>query len=164
MRRGVVAGALGICVAAVLMPARGPVPDSLEGGRTGWTASAQARERCSDRSLAGRWALSFEGSLLGAIAGTAFTPGSVGVVAVLDSDGAGSFTGAGTFNVAGLSGNQSGTGTYVVNPDCSGTGTFDYGTWEMNVAFVISGEGAEREVRFVNTSQPAVLHGRIRRL
>jgi hypothetical protein len=164
MRRGIVLGAVGLTVAAILMPVLGPVPGSPEGGQGRWTSSAQAQEPCSDRTLAGRWGLSFEGSLLAAISGTTFAPGLASVVAVLDSDGAGSFTGAGTFNVAGVSGSQSGTGTYLVNPDCSGTGTFDYGVWEMNLAFVIIGEGVNREVRFVNTSQPAVLHGRIRRL
>lgn len=164
MRQEAVAIALLVGVTTVLMPALAPAPDSLE-LRPRSVSSSRTDETCSSETLAGKWGLSFEGVLLGPIPLTSFTtPGQVAVVAVLDVDGAGSFTGTGRFNVGGASASQSGTGTYVVNPDCSGTGTFDYGDWEMGVSFVITGDGAQREVRFVNSSQPAVFHGRIQKL
>ena len=162
MKRFLVAGALGMLV---LAPG-GTVPsshfDALRPLLPG--SNAQAKEPCSDKTLKGKWSVAYEGSLLGAIIGTTFTPGAVSVVALLDSDGAGSFTGAGTANVNGTAGTQSGVGTYTVNPDCTGTGTFDYGTWSLDLFFVISGEGVAKEVRFINTSQPAVIRGTARPL
>jgi hypothetical protein len=137
---------------------------SLASLQTTWMSNAQAKEHCSDKTLKGKWGLSFEGSLIGSIAGTSFTPGAVTVGALLDSNGAGSFTGTGSANVNGVTGSQSGVGAYVVNPDCTGTGTFHYPGWDMDLFFVISGEGNDTEVWFVNTSQPAVIHGRIRKL
>jgi len=162
MKRVLVAGALG----TVVLTFGGTVPSSHSDVSRLLLPmpSAQAKETCSDKTLKGKWSVAYDGSLLGVIMGTAFTPGAVSVVALLDSDGAGSFTGTGTANVNGATGAQSGIGTYTVNPDCTGTGTFNYGTWSMDVFFVISREGDTKEVRFINTSQPAVLRGTARPL
>lgn len=162
MKRFLVVGALGMFLLAL----GGIVPSSNSDvlGPLLPLSNAQAKETCSDKTLKGKWSVAYEGSLLGAIIGTTFTPGAVSVVALLDSDGAGLFTGTGTANVNGTAGVQSGVGTYTVNPDCTGTGTFDYGTWSMDLFFVISGEGGAKEVRFINTSQPAVIRGTARPL
>ena len=162
MRRVVVVSALVMWVTALSVPA--PTPGSLASLRTTWMSNVQAKEHCSDKTLKGKWGLSFEGSLIGAIAGTTFTPGPVTVVALIDSNGAGSFTGTGTANVNSVVASQSGVGTYIVNPDCTGTGTFHYPAWDMDLFFVISGDGDGTEVWFANTSQPAVIHGRLRKL
>ena len=164
MRRVAVTTAIVMWVTVLSVSVSAPTPGSLSSLQTTWTSNAQAKEHCSDKTLKGRWGLSFEGSLIGAITGSGFSPGAVTVVALLDSNGAGLFTGTGSANVGGVIGSQSGVGTYTVNPDCTGTGTFQYSGWNMDLFFVISGDGNDTEVWFVNTSQPAVIHGRIRKL
>ncbi len=117
---------------------------------------APAVETCSDRTLAGKWGTTFGGNFL--------TGGGLQVIGVLDSDGAGSFTTTGKANVNGLLVTQTGTGTYAVNSDCTGTCTIQYPTWSLDLYFVITGDGKDKQVWFINTSQAAVLHGTVRKL
>lgn len=164
MRRVAVTTAIVMWMIALSVSVSAPTPGALSSLQTAWISKAHAKESCSDKTLKGRWGLSFDGSLIAAITGTSFSPGAVTAVALIDSDGAGSFTGTGSANVGGVTASQSSVGTYTVSPDCTGTGTFQYTGWNLDLFFVITGDGKDTEVWFVNTSQPAVLHGRIRKL
>ena len=61
MRRVAVTTAIVMWVTALSVSVSAPTPGSLSSLQTAWTSKAQAKEQCSDKTLKGRWGLSFEG-------------------------------------------------------------------------------------------------------
>ena len=138
------------------------VAGSADATRSVAAPPAGGGNSCSAKTLKGKYATTFQGSILTPIGNYGIGP--LSVVAVLDSDGVGAFTGTGKANILGVPVTQAGTGTYAVNADCTGTATFHYPAFSIDVFFVITGDGDDREVWFINTSQPAVIHGSIKKL
>ncbi len=77
---------------------------------------------CSQASLKGPYAVDRQGTLVASILGLP-APAPWGEVALEDFDGAGTFSGNATVNVGGEVVTGTLTGTYTVNPDCTGTKT-----------------------------------------
>ena len=89
---------------------------------------------CSDSSLRGRVAFQLNGNIIGL--------GPIGGVGVTTYDGAGHFTNTDNVNVNGFGVvlNRPGSGTYHVNPDCTGTQILVSGGQVIHQAFVIAGK------------------------
>jgi hypothetical protein len=128
----------------------------------GWTtlhhsASSLAHAQsagCSNASLSGSYgALAWGNMLVGADAAPLAAPLSAAAIDVVVADGAGTLTRTGTVNSGGMIGQNSATGTYTVNPDCSFTVTNTGPTGAMTHnsgvlvaggtrAFIITGDAA----------------------
>ena len=109
-------------------------------------AASTAVKSCSNSSLKGNYGA----TLGGEAAGLPF--------AALDNvvaDGNGNFSGAGTLSYNGAIVNNSFSATYTINPDCSGSISFDNGVTQN---LVVVNKGAE--VRFIRTDNAdAVIYG-----
>ena len=154
---------------ADLVPGAAPKPNSAVASVppvhlvTSGLPSPAAGDSCNDKTLEGKWGFTLQGSVLGPIGG--FGAGLVSLVSVIDSNGSGAFTATGKANVGGVTITNTVTGSYAVNSDCTGTATWHYpGGWTMDLFFVITGEGNDRQVWLVNSNQPAVLHGTARKV
>jgi hypothetical protein len=84
----------------------------------GLTSAAHAAEHCSNAKAAGSWGLTLTGTL---ILPTGPVPGAA--VARLRIDAAGNITGTEARNVGGGFANETVTGSWVVNSDCTATAT-----------------------------------------
>ena len=118
-------------------------------------ASSQEVEGCSTASLIGSYGFQISGSIPGTLA--------IAGVARLVFDGHGNFTqiGSSQINVLGhppvVSLDQIATGTYTVNPDCTGTETLDVGGVLHHSRFVLVDHG--RKVLDTNVDPGVVLNG-----
>lgn len=116
----------------------------------GATAVAQSKNesniggRCSNRTLKGSYGELLNGTILGY--------GPFTVVGVATFDGDGNWSRVETSNVNGQVFPETLTGTYTVNPDCSGTALMTNGE---SSAFVIVNEG--RKIFAMGTNPIAVL-------
>ena len=84
----------------------------------GLASVAHAAEHCSNAKAAGSWGLTLTGTL---ILPTGPVPGAA--VARLSIDAAGNITGTEARNVGGGFANETVTGSWTVNPDCTATVT-----------------------------------------
>jgi hypothetical protein len=115
---------------------------------------------CSNATLAGDYAFSIQGEQLGIVTGTAANqtlhlfgiPVLVNGVAMASFDGTGKFTQVDFVVQNGIKRpgdtistgfDDSETGTYTVNPDCTGTFTVNAGGSAITVMFVVAGQGNE---------------------
>ena len=84
----------------------------------GLASAAHAAEHCSNAKVAGNWGLTLTGTL---ILPTGPVPGAA--VARLSVDAAGNITGTEARNVGGGFANETITGSWAVNSDCTATAT-----------------------------------------
>ena len=82
-------------------------------------ARAQEERGCSNASVAGKWGFTLAGTLL---LSTGAVPG--GAVGTLTVDAAGNISGTEARSIGGGFANESLTGKWTVNSDCTGTATF----------------------------------------
>ena len=137
---------------------------------TGMTLGARANDSCSTAKAAGNWGFTLTGALL-------LPPGAVpvGAVGTLTVDAAGNISGTEARTVGGGFANETITGTWAVNSDCTATGTVK--VYESGVLVRISGislvfDDNLREWRLVQqsltlpdgTNLPVVLTGDAKRL
>ena len=89
---------------------------------------------CSNSSLRGNFGFQFTGNIIGL--------GPIGGVGVATYDGAGNFTQTDNVSINGFPAivNRPGSGTYSVNPDCTGTSTLNAGGLVLHNTFVIVGK------------------------
>jgi hypothetical protein len=108
---------------------------------------ADGRKRCGPGALAGTWGVISEGEVVGV--------GRLASVALEVFDDQGNFFGDATTSLAGQVGQFHVTGTYVVNPDCTGTmeATFDNG-FSGTLSFVLV-DGGKR--MFVIETDPGTV-------
>ena len=111
--------------------------------------SARANERCSDATLDGTYADQDTGTIVGV--------GPFAGVNVDTFDGRGNLTIKGVSSVNGSVSPGTTTGTYHVNPDCTGTYTVKDSSGDtFDAFFVISGGG--KELRIVITDPGTVIN------
>ena len=98
---------------------------------------AHAQTGCSARTLHGAYGFQTTGSIVGV--------GPFVSVALLSFDGVHNFTQTGTSNINGSPNPPSpGSGTYMVNPDCTGTQTLNLpGGRALHTSFVITDSGKQ---------------------
>ena len=102
-------------------------------------ARSQDDQGCSNASLSGSYGFQISGSIPGTLA--------IAGIARLVFDGQGNFTqiGSSQINVIGhppvVSLDQAGTGTYTVNPDCTGTETLNVDGQLHHSRFVLVSHG-----------------------
>jgi hypothetical protein len=96
-----------------------------------------AESGCSNGSLRGSYGFQIKGTIVGF--------GPIGGVARLVFDGAGNFTQTDNVTVNGfpIVPNRPGNGTYIVNPDCTGTQTLNTGGQVLHTSFVLAENGKE---------------------
>ena len=135
--------------------------------RDGLVPDAQAQIEefgCNVGVLRGTYGNSFEflntstpNSVPAMVGDSKFIPGAG--VGLLNFNGRGSYTGQATASVGGLIFHNTVSGTYTVNPNCTGTRVivFDGGPLTATLDFVIVDRG--REVREVSTGQGDVALG-----
>jgi hypothetical protein len=141
---------IGIALAAAFILTLGV---QYKGAPSGLLPIVQAQSGCSDRSLRGSYGFQINGNIvgLGPIAGTA----------LVTYDGVGNFTQTDNVNINGggipvL--NRQGSGTYIVNPDCTGTQILNLpGGQVTHTTFVIVGNG--KQVFDVGTDPHVVITG-----
>jgi hypothetical protein len=97
----------------------------------------QAQNGCSESALRGPYGFQIKGTIVGL--------GPIGGVARLVFDGAGNFTQTDNVTVNGskILVNRSGSGTYDVEADCTGTQTLNTGGQVIHTSFVIAENGKE---------------------
>jgi hypothetical protein len=123
-----------------------------KGAPSGLVPVVQAQSGCSERSLRGNYGFQINGNIigLGPIAGTA----------LVTYDGAGNFTQIDNVNINGggipvL--NRPGSGSYIVNADCTGTQTLNLPGQVTHTTFVIVGN--RKQVFDVGTDPHVVITG-----
>jgi len=113
-----------------------------------FTTPALASEECSLARSAGKWAFTDNGTVIGVGPRTA--------VGVFTLDGKGNLLdGAATSSLNGSVANETFSGTYVVNSDCTGTGTvqiFESGTEILVLTMNLSFDSDMREMRAIFSS------------
>ncbi len=121
-------------------------------------ASAQT---CSPALVAGSYAASDDGTIIPLLGGVT-SRASVGQI---NLDAAGNLSGTSTASLGGVIGTNNFTGTYVVNPDCTGTMNLQQPGATATFAVVWDSNGSH--FRFIFTSlasaaglsTPTVIHG-----
>jgi hypothetical protein len=123
--------------------------------------SRQSISGCTNRSLSGVFNASQSGS--------AFNPagveqGDVSLFITLHFDGRGHESGSSTASFNGFPASDTFTGTYQVNPDCTGsaTDTFTSGQPEGHVKFVLVERG--NEIKFIAADPGTVFAGTVDRM
>jgi hypothetical protein len=116
----------------------------------GCIAPASQAGQCSLAGTAGKYGLTLTGTLI-------LPTGPVPIAAVVRAtlDAAGNATGAESRNVGGGFADETFTGTYTVNPDCTGTATINfYESGQLVRTSVLSliFDNNQREVRMVQKS------------
>jgi hypothetical protein len=97
-----------------------------------------ARTGCSNGSLRGNYGFQISGTIVGL--------GPIGGIALVTFDGDGNFTQTDNLTVNGVPNvpaNRPGSGTYDVNPDCTGTQTLNSGGQVTHTTFVLAENGKE---------------------
>jgi hypothetical protein len=109
----------------------------FRGARARLMPAVQAQNGCSESSLRGPYGFQIKGTIVGV--------GPIGGVARLVFDGAGNFTQTDNVTVNGskIVVDRPGSGTYVVNSDCTGTQTLNAGGQVTHTTFVIAENGQE---------------------
>lgn len=121
---------------------------------------------CSVASLKGPYAVARQGTLVTSVPALGLVaPAPWTEVALVNIDGAGSFSGKATVNIGGaVLSDVPFTGTYTVNSDCTGTNTVTAPSVGITIhqALVVIGGGQ----RFIETEADslAVVEGRIEKL
>lgn len=121
---------------------------------------------CSVASLKGPYAVARQGTLVTSVPALGLVaPAPWAEVALVNIDGAGSFSGKATVNIGGaVLSDVPFTGTYTVNSDCTGTNTVTAPSVGITIhqALVVIGGGQ----RFIETEADslAVVEGRIEKL
>jgi hypothetical protein len=123
--------------------------------------SRQSISNCTDRSLSGVFNAAESGS--------AFSPagveqGDLSLFITLHFDGRGHESGTTTASFNGFPVSDTFTGTYHVNPDCTGsaTDTFSSGQPPGHVNFVLVEKG--NEIKFISANPGAVFAGTVDRM
>lgn len=113
------------------------------------TQAARANERCSNATLSGTYADQDTGTIVGV--------GPFAGVNVDSFDGRGKLTISGVSSVNGSVSQGTSTGTYQVNPDCTGTYTVKDSSGDtFDAFFVISDNG--NQLRIVITDPGTVIN------
>jgi hypothetical protein len=121
---------------------------------SGSTPTAQASHGCDLRDVQGRYSYVVNGTNVGA--------GLVAALGQVTADGQGHLAATDTVSANGLIIRRNITGSYAVNPDCSGTATFtDNFAQTTHLDFVLVGRGAE--FQFIQTDPSTVTTGVARR-
>jgi len=109
----------------------------FRGARARLMPAVQAQNGCSESSLRGPYGFQIKGTIVGF--------GPIGGVARLVFDGAGNFTQTDNVTVNGskIVVDRPGSGTYLVNSDCTGTQTLNTGGQVIHTTFVIAENGQE---------------------
>lgn len=109
----------------------------FRGARARLMPAVQAQNGCSESSLRGPYGFQIKGTIVGF--------GPIGGVARVAFDGAGNFTQTDNVTVNGsqILVNRPGSGTYLVNTDCTGTQTLNSGGQVIHTSFVIAENGKE---------------------
>src|ERR1700688_120060 len=109
----------------------------FRGARARLMPAVQAQNGCSESSLRGPYGFQIKGTIVGF--------GPIGGVARVAFDGAGNFTQTDNVTVNGsqILVNRPGSGTYLVNTDCTGTQTLNSGGQVIHTTFVIAENGME---------------------
>jgi hypothetical protein len=136
------------------------------GGRGSIVPSVQAKDEgddkggcpgnCSLRTLNGCYGFTFSGTILGL--------GPIAGIGVTNFDGQGHLTSTDTVNINGSGGiPETGTGTYTVNSDCTGSevSTRSPSGLVVTTNFVIVNHG--KEVLFVNTAPGLAITGSLKK-
>lgn len=117
----------------------------------------QAQEACTNERVRGAY-----GCFLGGTVLTGFEAMPYASTGRLVADGNGNFYGTETVSAGGNAFQNSYTGTYKVNPDCTGSATFRASTGTVsNFDFVIVNGGSE--IEFIETDPGTVISGSARR-
>jgi hypothetical protein len=137
---------------SIAMPtahAQDPSDAQSEGQRNGFDVGRT--RNCSSGILRGRYALSLSGTIIGL--------GPAAEIGSITFDGAGTFKGTLRASINGQSLPRSVTGTYVVNPDCTGTISADItpgGPIELSLVMV---DSAGQKAVVIVTSPGLVFSG-----
>jgi hypothetical protein len=111
---------------------------------------ASAKNVCSLRSITGSYGYT--------VNGTNLSSGPLAAVGLVSSDGTGNLTASETDSLNGTIVRRTITGTYTVNPDCTGTVTFtDNFNQTTHLDFVAVQDQAE--LRFIQTDSGSVTTG-----
>jgi hypothetical protein len=135
MERSTIAKTFAICAVAALALGMAPM------------AKAEPKE-CSVATLEGSYARTDTGFV---------AAGPLAGLSLMTFDGNGTFKFAGAASVNGVPGEAEGTGTYTVNPDCTGKYTSQFSTGRTGGAFfVITNNG--NEIQILPTSPGGTLN------
>jgi hypothetical protein len=109
----------------------------------GIVSNVQAQAKCSDASLKGSFGVTSTGTIVGV--------GPLAAVGVVTFDGEGNHTGFDDISINGTISRGTFSGTYKVNPDCTGSDIENFeGGPTIQRNFVIVDNG--REIRFIVTN------------
>ena len=114
-------------------------------------AYAKHKTECSLETLEGSYGYFLHGTLLGV--------GPVGAVGLAAFDGEGGLTAQDTLKSNGVISHRTGTGRYVVNPNCTGSATVDGDYAGFAFDFMIVPGAAGREFTFIVTNQGTIQTG-----
>jgi len=121
---------------------------------SGSTPTAEASHGCDLRDVQGRYSYTVNGTNVGA--------GLVAAVGLVSADGQGHLTASDTVSANGLIIHRSITGTYAVNPECTGTAAFtDNFGQTTHLDFALANRGAE--FQFIQSDPNTVTTGIARR-
>jgi hypothetical protein len=121
---------------------------------SGSTPSAVASHGCDPRDVQGRYSYTVTGTNVGA--------GLVAAVGQVTADGQGHLSGADTVSANGAIIRRTTSGTYAVNPDCTGSAAFtDSFGQTTHLDFALSDRGAD--LQFIQTDPATVTTGHARR-
>jgi len=126
----------------------------------GIVAKVYAQDGCSLKTLNGRYAAAGDGLIATAeppVTSSNTIP--IAVAGVQTYDGAGNFSLSNTTNLGGLVFTSTGSGTYTVNADCTGSVTVNVSNGEvLHYSIVIVDHG--REILNVSTDSNIVAYGK----
>jgi hypothetical protein len=125
------------------------------GGGGGTPAAAKQDDRCDNGSISGSYGYTVTGTNLGV--------GQVAAVGRVTADGRGGLTATDTLSAAGTILRRTITGSYAVNPNCTGSGQFtDNFGLTVHLDFVITNRGDE--FQFIQTDPGTVFTGAAKRI
>jgi len=119
------------------------------------TPEAEADQRCTLRSVRGDFAY--------LVQGTNLAIGLVSAVGRVSADGAGSLLATDTLSVEGTILRRTITGTYTIEPDCTGSVTFSDNFGQTTHLDYVLADGGD-EIRLIQTDQDTIITGTARRL
>jgi hypothetical protein len=118
---------------------------------------------CSLQSLNGRYSVEAAGTVVAQLPGLPAPPFPFGEVGIDTFTSTGTFSGQVTVNFGGLVAPVTVTGTYTLNPDCTGTRTYSTSVGLVaHDAFVVTDGG--RSLLVTQTDPFAVVQRKLRRL